>query len=84
LVTLEAAATGVPVVAPEGSLITRVAPELTYAFPAGNSVALKNAIRAALGARSDPALGARLAEALSWERAFERELEDLRARLDRS
>jgi glycosyltransferase involved in cell wall biosynthesis len=84
LVTLEAAATGVPVVAPEGSLITRLAPQITHGFPAGDIEGLTGAIRAALAARPDPQLGARLAQTHSWASAFERELSDLSALRDRS
>jgi hypothetical protein len=84
LVTLEAVATGVPIVAPEGALITRLAPELTHPFPARDIEGLTRAIRGALAARPDPQLGARLGDTHSWERAFERELSDLRALRDRS
>jgi glycosyltransferase involved in cell wall biosynthesis len=81
LVTLEAAATGVPVVAPEGSPIAALAPGLTHTFPARNVEALAEAIQSALAARSDPQQAARISEAHTWERAFEYELSDLRARL---
>jgi glycosyltransferase involved in cell wall biosynthesis len=84
LVTLEAAATGVPVVAPEGAPIAALAPGLTHTFPAGSIEGLSRAIQSALRARPDPYEGARLREAHTWERAFECELLDLRARLDRS
>jgi glycosyltransferase involved in cell wall biosynthesis len=84
LVTLEAAATGAPIVAPEGALITQLAPELTHAFPAGDLIGLGNAIRDALTAPANPELGARLASTHSWERAFARELQVLTALLDRS
>ena len=84
LVTLEAAATGVPVVAPEGSLITALAPGLTHTFPYDNVEELAKAIQAALAGRSDLQQAAQVREAHTWERAFECELSDLRARLDRS
>jgi glycosyltransferase involved in cell wall biosynthesis len=84
LVMLEAAATGVPVVAPEGAPIAALAPGLTHTFPAGSIEGLSRAIQSALRARPDPYEGARLREAHTWERAFECELLDLRARLDRS
>jgi glycosyltransferase involved in cell wall biosynthesis len=84
LVTLEAAATGVPVVAPEGAPIATLAPGLTHTFPARNIEALAKSIQSALSARPDPQQAGRLREALTWERAFEHELSDLRARLDRS
>jgi glycosyltransferase involved in cell wall biosynthesis len=84
LVTLEAAATGVPVVAPEGAPIATVAPGLTHTFPAHNIEGLAKAIQAALASRSDPQQAARISEAHTWERAFEYELSDLTARLARS
>jgi glycosyltransferase involved in cell wall biosynthesis len=84
LVTLEAAATGVPVVAPEGAAIATLAPGLTHTFPARSIEGLAKAIQHALSARPGPDEAARLRQAHTWERAFEYELSDLRARLDRS
>jgi glycosyltransferase involved in cell wall biosynthesis len=84
LVTLEAAATGVPVVAPQGAQIASLAPRLTHTFPTGDSEGLAKAIQSALSARPDPQEAARLRAAHTWERAFELELSDLRARLDHS
>jgi len=81
LVMLEAAATGAPIVAPEGAPIATIAPSLTHTFPDRGIPALAEAIQCALGARPDPHLGARLAQENTWERAFARELEDLRAML---
>jgi glycosyltransferase involved in cell wall biosynthesis len=84
LITLEAAATGVPVVAPEGAPIATLAPGLTHTFPTGDIEGLARAIQSALGARPDAQEAAHLHEAHTWERAFEHELTDLRARLDHS
>lgn len=84
LVMLEAAATGVPVVAPEGAPIAPLAPGLTHTFAPGNFEALAEAIQAALSAGPNPQQGAGLHEQHTWERAFEHELADLQARLDRS
>jgi glycosyltransferase involved in cell wall biosynthesis len=81
LVTLEAAATGVPVVAPQGAPISTLAPALTHTFPDRNVERLAAAIESALSARPDPRESARLRETHTWERAFEYELSDLRARL---
>jgi hypothetical protein len=81
LVTLEAAATGVPVVAPEGAPIAALAPALTHTFPDRDIERLAKAIESALRARPDPHESARLREMHTWERAFEYELSDLRARL---
>jgi alpha-1,6-mannosyltransferase len=77
LVALEAAATGVPVVACEGSAITQLAPELAHPFPPGDDGALSAAIRAARAAPGNPHVGTRLADALAWETVLERELEEL-------
>lgn len=84
LVTLEAAATGVPVVAPEGAPIATLAPGLTHAFPDRSIEGLAKAIQSALNARSDPQEAARLREAHTWELAFQHELSNLKARLGRS
>lgn len=84
LVTLEAAACGVPIVASEGAPIARIAPGLTHTYPARSIEGLANAIQSALGAPPpDPRQAARVREARTWERAFEDELTDLRARLAR-
>lgn len=83
LLTLEAAATGTPVVAPEGALITKICPELAHPFTTGDVVSLARAIRAAISSRADPQLGIDLGRSLTWERAFSNELRDLRARVGR-
>jgi glycosyltransferase involved in cell wall biosynthesis len=77
LALLEAAATGTPVVAPEGAPIVTIAPALAHTFPQQRSPALADAIHEALAAPPDPQLGACLAAENSWERAFDRELDDL-------
>jgi glycosyltransferase involved in cell wall biosynthesis len=77
LALLEAAATGAPIVAPQGAPITTIAPALTHAFPDDDVAAAADAIQAALAARPDPELGARVAEENTWTRAFDRELEEL-------
>jgi glycosyltransferase involved in cell wall biosynthesis len=78
LVALEAAATGAPVVAHEHAAIHALAPALTRSFPPDAGIEpLGEAIQAALRTPRDPRLGARLAEQNSWDRAFERELEEL-------
>jgi glycosyltransferase involved in cell wall biosynthesis len=84
LVTLEAAATGVPVVAPEGAPIATLAPGLTHTFPARSIEGLAKAIQSALSARPDPQEAARVRAAHTWERAFEHELSDLAVRLEHS
>lgn len=80
LVMLEAAATGAPIVAPEGAAIAALAPMLTFTFRRETS-ALANAIQSALTAPPDHRTGVRVADENSWQRAFERELVDLRALL---
>jgi alpha-1,6-mannosyltransferase len=77
LVALEAAATGVPVVACEGSAITRLAPELAHPFPPGDLSGLSAAIRTARVALPNPAAGVRLSRALTWDRVFQCELDHL-------
>lgn len=79
LVALEAAATGTPIVAADGAPIHTLAPTLTHAFRGPGVEALGQAIQAALDTPPDPALGARLAAQNTWERAFERELDELHA-----
>lgn len=83
LVALEAAATGTPIVAPEGAPIQTLAPTLAHTFPRTGIEALGKAIQAALSTPPDPQAGERLAEQNSWERAFERELGELRELVDR-
>lgn len=82
LVALEAAATGVPIVACGGSAITRLAPELAHPFPQGDISALAAAIRGARAAPADPVAGARLRSMLTWENAFRGELDDIRELFD--
>jgi glycosyltransferase involved in cell wall biosynthesis len=84
LVTLEAAATGVPIVTPEGAAIATLAPWLTHTFPVRNIERLAEAIQSALNARVDLQEATRISEAHTWERAFDYELSDLTTRLARS
>jgi hypothetical protein len=77
LAALEAAATGVPVVACEGSAITQLAPELAHPFPPGDDGALSAAIRTARVAQGNPHVGTRLADALAWDKVFDHEFEEL-------
>jgi alpha-1,6-mannosyltransferase len=74
LVALEAAATGVPVVACEGSAITRLASELAHPFPLGDISVLSATICTARLAPPNPAAGASLSRALTWDRVFQCEL----------
>jgi glycosyltransferase involved in cell wall biosynthesis len=77
LVALEAAATGVPVVACDGAPINRLAPELVHSYPRGDITALRDAISAARAAAADPQTGERVSSAFAWEKVLQRELEDL-------
>jgi glycosyltransferase involved in cell wall biosynthesis len=78
LVCLEAAASGASVVACETAPSAAVAGELVETFAPGDSAGLLAAIERARGRTPNLRTAAALAEAHSWDRAFESELRDLR------
>jgi alpha-1,6-mannosyltransferase len=77
LVGLEAAASGGSVVAASNAPAAREAGSLVHTFEPGSAPDLLRAIEHARRAQPDPAAAARLAERLTWDRAFEAELADL-------
>jgi alpha-1,6-mannosyltransferase len=79
LVALEAAASGASVVACETAPSVRVIGSLVDTFAAGDMDGLLAAIERARERRPDLHAAAALADAHSWDRAFEAELRDLNA-----
>jgi alpha-1,6-mannosyltransferase len=77
LVALEAAASGASVVACDTAPSARLIGELGETFAPGDIRGLAAAIERARGRRSDLLEAAALADANTWERAFEDELQDL-------
>jgi alpha-1,6-mannosyltransferase len=77
LVCLEAAASGASVVACETAPSARVVGPLAETFPAGDVDGLLAAIKRARRRPPDLHAAAALADAHSWDRAFEAELRDL-------
>jgi alpha-1,6-mannosyltransferase len=78
LVTLEAAASGATVVTSDAVPSARLATGLVHTFPADDAATLAATIRRVSGSPTDIAAARALGRRSSWERAIQRELQDLK------